>query len=99
MKLPYKRWKIWNQEFLEVVIKESAKDEEYLVALQSLGKEDNKTESLFHQEVVLYRKLKLWGSCDLGDSVLQSEYDLKVVGHIGHDKMKELIRQIYWGRK
>jgi hypothetical protein len=44
--------------------KEEAKDEEYLEALQSLGKEDEQTESTLHQEEgVLYRKLKLWVPC------------------------------------
>jgi hypothetical protein len=65
-KLPYKRWINWNKEFLEEVKEEGAKDEEYLEALQSLGKEDEKTESTLHQEGgVLYRKLKLWVPCGL----------------------------------
>jgi hypothetical protein len=42
MKLPYKRWIHWNEEFLEEVKNEGAKDEEYLEALQSLFKEDEK---------------------------------------------------------
>jgi hypothetical protein len=93
-KLPYKRWINWNKEFLEEVKTEGTKDEQYLEALQSLGKEDDKMESSVHQdEGVLYRKLKLWVPCDLRDSLLHSEPDLKVAGHIGQDKMMELIRQ------
>jgi hypothetical protein len=83
-KLRYKKWINWNKEFLEEVKEEGAKDKEYLEALQSLGKEDEKTESTLHQEEgVLYRKLKLWVPCGLRDSVLQSEYDSKVAGHMG----------------
>jgi hypothetical protein len=76
------------------------KDEEYLEALQSLGKEDEKTESTLHQEEgVLYRKLKLWVPCSLRDSVLQSEHDSKVAGHMGQDKTKALIRRNFWWPK
>jgi hypothetical protein len=46
-KLPYKRWINWNTEFLEELKEEGVKDEEYLVALECLGKEDQKTESTF----------------------------------------------------
>jgi hypothetical protein len=56
-KLPYKRWINWNNEFPEEVIKEEAKDKEYLEALQNLGKEEEKIESTLQQEEgVLYRK-------------------------------------------
>jgi hypothetical protein len=45
---------------LGVVIKEAVKDKEYLEALQSLGKEDEKTLHTLHQkEGVLYITLKL----------------------------------------
>jgi hypothetical protein len=94
MKLPYKRCINWNKEFLKEVKKEGAKNEEYEEALKSPGKEDEKTESILHQEDgVLYRKLNLWVPCGLRDSVLQSEHDSKVAGHIGQVKTKELIRQ------
>jgi hypothetical protein len=84
MKLPYKRWINWNKEFLDKVIKEGAKDEEYLKALQSLGKEDEKMESTLHYEDgVLYRKVKLWVPCGLRDGVLRSEHDSKVAGNMG----------------
>jgi hypothetical protein len=74
------------------------KDEEYLEALQSLGKEDQKTESTLHQEAgVLYRKLKLWVPGGLLDSVLQIEHELGVVGNMRHDKTKEFImRNFRW---
>jgi hypothetical protein len=50
---------------------EGVKDLGYLEALQSLGKEHEKTEStVHHEEGVLYRKLTLWVPCRLGDSVL-----------------------------
>jgi hypothetical protein len=39
-KLYYKRWINWNTELLEKVIIQGVKDKEYLVALQSLGKDD-----------------------------------------------------------
>jgi hypothetical protein len=56
----------------------------YLEALQSLGREDQKTESTLHQEEgVQYKKLKLWVPCSLRDSVLQSEQDSKVASHMG----------------
>jgi hypothetical protein len=47
-KLPYKRWINWNKEFLEKVKKEGVKDNEYLEHLNSLGKEDVKTESTIY---------------------------------------------------
>jgi hypothetical protein len=60
------------------------KDEEYLEALQSLGKEDkNKERTLYQDEGVLYRRLKLWIPCGLRDSVLQCELDSKIAGHMG----------------
>jgi hypothetical protein len=59
-KLSYKRWIKWNKDFLEEVITDRAKDKEYLEALQSLAKEDEKMESTLHQEeAVLDRNLKL----------------------------------------
>jgi hypothetical protein len=64
-KLPYKRSINWNKQFLEEVIKETAKDGEYLEALQTLGKENETIQSTVHQEGVLYRQLKLWVACGL----------------------------------
>jgi hypothetical protein len=91
-KLPYKRWINWNKEFLEEVKKEGAKDEEYLEALQSLGKEDRKnSEHLTSRRRGAIQKVKLWVPCGLRDSVLQSEHDSKVAGHMDEDTMKELI--------
>jgi hypothetical protein len=55
--------------------------------------------TLNQEEEVLYRKLKLWVPCGLRDSVLQRDYDSKVAGYIGQDKMKELIRQNFRWRK
>jgi hypothetical protein len=70
------------------------------MALQSLGKDDEKTETTLHQEEgVLYRKLNLWVLCSLRVRVLQSEHDSKVAGHMGQDKIKELIRQNFWWPK
>jgi hypothetical protein len=43
-KLPYKRWIYSNNEFLQEVKEEGPIDEEYLEALQSLGKEDKNTD-------------------------------------------------------
>jgi hypothetical protein len=61
MKLPYKRGITWNKEFPQEVKEQAVRDEEYLEALQSLSKEDQKTESTLHQEEgVLYRKVKPW---------------------------------------
>jgi hypothetical protein len=57
-------------------------------------------ESTLHQEEgVIYRKLKLWVLCSLRDSVLQSKHESTVAGYMGKDKMKELIRQNFWGPK
>jgi hypothetical protein len=42
--------------------KKRAKDEMYLEAVESLGKEAEKPESTYYQkEGVLYRKINLWG--------------------------------------
>jgi hypothetical protein len=83
-KLPYKRWINWNKDFLEEVKEEGAKDKEYLEALQSLGKDNEKTESTLHQEEgVIYRNVNPLIPCGLRDRVLQSEHDSKVSGHMG----------------
>jgi hypothetical protein len=95
--LSYTRWINWNKEFLEELKEEGAKDKEYLEGIQSLDRQDEKMEStLYQEEGVLYRKLKLWVPCGLRDGVLQSEYDSKVAGHMGQDKVKDLIRRNFW---
>ena len=40
--------------------------------------------------------MKLWVPCGLRKSVLESEHDSKVAGHMGQDKTKELVRRNFW---
>jgi hypothetical protein len=62
--------------------------------MKSLEKhEENIYDTLSQEEGVLYQRARLWVASCLKTSVLESEYDSKVAGHMGQDKTKELIRR------
>jgi hypothetical protein len=68
--------------------------------MKSLEKnEENTHDTLSQEEVVLYHRARLWVPCGLRTSVLESEHDSKVAGHMGQDKTKELIRRNFWWPK
>jgi hypothetical protein len=91
-KLPYKRWVNWDKNFLEEVKEEALKDEDYKEAMKTLEKnEENSHDTLSQEEGVLYHRARLWVPCSIRTSVLESEHDSKVAGHMGQDKTKELI--------
>jgi hypothetical protein len=97
-KLPYKRWVKWDKNFLEEVREEVSKGEDYKEAMKSLEKdEENIPFTLSQEERVLYHRTRLWVPCGLRTSILESEHDSKVAGHMGEDKTKELIwRNFGW---
>jgi hypothetical protein len=91
-KLPYKRWVNWDKTVLEEVKEEALKDEDYKEAMKSLEKnKENSHDTLSQEEGVLYHCARLWVPCGIRTSILESEHDSKVAGHMGQDKMKELI--------
>jgi hypothetical protein len=99
-KLPYKRWVNWDKNFLEEVKEEALKDEDYKEAMKSLEKnEENSHDTLSQEEGVLYYRPRLWVPCGIRTRILESEHDSKVAGHMGEDKMKELIRRNFWWPK
>jgi hypothetical protein len=58
---------------------------------------EEKVQNILHQEDgVLFRKLKLWVPMGLRAEICGSENDMKVAGHMGQDKTRELIRQNFW---
>jgi hypothetical protein len=71
-----------------------SKDEDYKEAMKSLEKnEENLYDTLSQEEGVLYHGARFWVPSGLRTSVLESEYDSKVAGHMVQDKTKELIRR------
>jgi hypothetical protein len=92
-----KRWRQWDKEFFRRVRDEGLKDQDYVKAMDSLrGGNKHTDESLQEQDGILFRRFRLWIPSSLRDDVLVSEHDSKVVGHMGQDKTKELIRQNFW---
>jgi len=55
-----------------------------------------RSETLGIEEGLLYRKGMLWVPKTLVQSVLESEHDTKIAGHMGQDKTIELIRRNFW---
>jgi flagellar motility protein MotE (MotC chaperone) len=84
-KLPYMRWVNWDKNFLEEVQEEALKDEDYKKAMKSLEKkiEENSHDTLSQEEGVLNHRARLWVPCGIRTSVLESEHDSKIAGHMG----------------
>jgi hypothetical protein len=86
--------------FLDEVKEEALTDEDYKVAMRSLEKnEENSHDTLSQEEGVLYHRARLCVPCSIRISILESEHDSKVAGHMDQDKMKELIRRNFWWPK
>jgi hypothetical protein len=85
----------WSPEFLEWVKKAAVSDDRYQQVLTS------KNELLEVEVGVLYRKNKLWVPDDkeLLTSLMQSEHDSKIAGHMGQDKTIEIVRRNFWWPK
>jgi hypothetical protein len=92
-----KRWRQWDKEFLRRVRDEGLKDQDYVKVMDSLRGGNKRADEILHEEDgILFRWLRLWIPSSLRDDVLVSEHDSKVAGHMGQDKMKELIRLNFW---
>jgi hypothetical protein len=65
------------------------------------SREARKKDVLEIKDGLLYRKGMLWipEDKDLINSVLESEHDTKVAGHMGQDKTIELLRRSFWWPK
>ena len=99
----------WSKEFLATIVREGKRDQEYgetrkrkesglvesapKVRKDREGKEDSEIRL---QDDLLYRKGKLWIPEGAIRSVLESEHDTKVAGHMGQDKTIEIIRRNFW---
>jgi len=68
---------------------------------QRIGREAGKEGLLGMDKGCVYRKGMLWVPADeaLIRSILESEHDTKVAGHMGQDKTIELIRRNFWWPK
>jgi len=66
-----------------------------------IGRKAGKEGLLELEEGCVYRKGMLWVPADkvLIQSVLESEHDTKVAGHMGQDKTIELVRRNFWWPK
>jgi hypothetical protein len=60
---------------------------------------ENLHDTLSQEERVLYHRTRLWVPCGFRTSVLESEYNSKVAGHMDQDKTKKLIRRNFWWTK
>jgi hypothetical protein len=89
-KLRDTRWVNWDKNCFEEVKLEASKDEDYKQAMKRLEKEEENGPETFSQEdEVLYQRMGLWIPCGLRTSILGREYDSKVAGHMGEDKIAE----------
>jgi hypothetical protein len=92
-----KRWRQWDKEFLRRVRDEGLKDQDYVTTMDSLRGGNKRADQILHEEDgILFRQLRLWIPSSLRADVLVSEYDSQVAGHMGQDKMMELIRRNFW---
>jgi len=60
---------------------------------------DRKVKELSCKNDLLYQRNLLWVPKGLVQSIMESEHDIKVAGHMGQDKTIELIRQNFWWPK
>jgi len=90
----------WNEGFLQKVREERSKDAAYQkgkqeAVLEELVPEDRKVKEQMVElrDGLLYQRNLLWVPEGIGQQVLESEHDTRVVGHMGRDKTMGLIRQ------
>ena len=96
----------WSPAFLEEIRKTAKDDAPYQEARKKEEAErmdpaskDQKVKELEAKEGLLYRRNKLWIPKGKVQSVMESEHDTKVAGHMGQDKTIELIRRNFWWPK
>jgi hypothetical protein len=91
-----------------LVTKAGEADPVYRQAMEAAGPREvpqdgrkAKEEILEIMDGLLYRKSMLWipEDKDLINSILSSEHDTKIAGHMGQDKTIELIRRNFWWPK
>jgi len=84
----------WSPMLLEGIREAAKNDPGYQAALKDQG-----TKEWEAKEGLLYRKNKLWIPEGRIQSVMESEHDTKVAGHMGQDKTIKLIRRNLWWPK
>jgi hypothetical protein len=98
----------WNEDFVVLVKKAGEADPVYRRAMEAAGPREApqdgrkaRKEILEIKDGLLYRKGMLWISedKDLINTVLESEHDTKIAGHMGQDKTIELLRGNVWWPK
>ncbi|RAL63904.1 hypothetical protein DID88_003092 [Monilinia fructigena] len=83
----------WTPDFIKKVKEAAKKDDDYQYQVRSPDKD------VVLQEGLLYRKNRLWVPSELRKSVLESEHDTRVAGHMGMDKTMELVTRNFWWPK
>jgi hypothetical protein len=92
--------KKWNEDFIRVVEKAGKADPGYRTAMETARPRESQQEGrkagndiLEIKDGLLYRKGMLWilEDKDLINSILSSDHDTKIAGHMGQDKTIELI--------
>jgi len=96
----------WSPTFLKEIREVTKNDPLYQearkeaeAALREPASKDQRTKELETKEGLLYRRSKLWIPKGKVQSVMESEHDTKVAGHMGQDKTIELIRRNFWWPK
>ena len=98
----------WSLDFAGKVKEAAVRDPAYQqakkeAASKELTPKDRKVKegTLREEEGLLYRKGALWvpEATELIQTILESEHDTKVAGHMGQDKTIELIRRNFWWPK
>jgi len=95
----------WSPTFLEEIRKAAKNDPLYQeakkeeAARMEPASKTQKTKELETKEGLLYRRGKLWVPEGKIQSIMESEHDTKVAGHMGQDKTIELIRRNLWWPK
>lgn len=82
----------WDEQFVTTVKEAGLRDEEYQNHLREPDQHGKVEDGL------LYHKGRLWVPDDdaLKLTILQSEHDTKVAGHMGMDRTTDLIRRNFW---
>lgn len=90
----------WNEDFIRQIKQAADDDAEYQKTMRDLGGDD---EGLSHhknkvKDGLLYHGENLWvpNNSAIKLSILQSEHDTKVAGHMGMDRTIDLIRRNFW---
>ena len=95
----------WSEEFLTKVREEGKKDDAYKqakkqeVVAEGRAPGEQKVKELSYENHLPYQRNLLWIPKALVQTVMESEHNTKVIGHMGKDKTIELIRRNFWWPK